>query len=175
MSDRPSNGTAALLASLQSQQERVLGILEGVPEADLHRAVLPSGWSCLGMLHHLTLGSRFWLQDVMTGARSEWPEGDDFDVPATASIEEVIDGYRRESQRAAALVADLPPDTPPAWWPEGEWGGWRLTNLREVLLHLLVETSCHAGHLDVVRELLDGGTWDYGTGQVAVPVVATSS
>ena len=62
--------------------------------------------------------------------------------------------------------AALPLDAAPAWWPEDEWGGWRLHTLEEVLLHLLVETACHAGHLDAARELLDGATWDYATNRV---------
>jgi len=41
------------------------------------------------------------------------------------------------------------------------FGDWRLDNLHEVLLHLLIETTCHAGHLDAARELIDGRTWDY--------------
>jgi len=52
--------------------------------------------------------------------------------------------------RAAAL------DSPPAWWPGDLFGDWRLHDLQEILLHLIVEVACHAGHLDSTRELIDG-------------------
>lgn len=48
-------------------------------------------------------------------------------------------------------------------------GGWRLDSLFEVVQHVLVETACHAGHLDAARELLDGRTWDYAAGRLAEP------
>jgi len=36
---------------------------------------------------------------------------------------------------------------------------WKLQDLRAVILHVITETACHAGHLDAVRELIDGRTW----------------
>jgi hypothetical protein len=40
-----------------------------------------------------------------------------------------------------------------------EWSSWRLANLREVLLPVITETACHAGHLDAACELIDGRKW----------------
>jgi hypothetical protein len=51
-----------------------------------------------------------------------------------------------------------PLDAAPARWPD-EWAGWRLADLRAVIVHVITGTACHAGHLDVVRELIDGRTW----------------
>jgi hypothetical protein len=39
------------------------------------------------------------------------------------------------------------------------FGDWRLHDLREILLHVITETACHAGHLDAARELIDGRRW----------------
>jgi hypothetical protein len=39
------------------------------------------------------------------------------------------------------------------------FGDWKLSTVREVILHVIVETACHAGHLDAARELLDGRQW----------------
>jgi len=50
-------------------------------------------------------------------------------------------------------------DTAPAKWPEELRPDWRLEDLREIILHVITETACHAGHLDAVRELIDGRTW----------------
>lgn len=36
--------------------------------------------------------------------------------------------------------------------------------LRETILHVVAETACHAGHLDVVGELIDGRSWLVLTG-----------
>jgi len=36
------------------------------------------------------------------------------------------------------------------------FGDWRIENVREIVLHVLTETACHTGHLDVVRALIDG-------------------
>jgi hypothetical protein len=49
----------ALLAWLGEQREHALGILEGLDEEALRRPVLPSGWSCLAMVQHLTGMERF--------------------------------------------------------------------------------------------------------------------
>ena len=60
---------------------------------------------------------------------------------------------------ADAIVAGMTPDTPPAWWPGELFGSFRLDTLREVLLHVIIETTRHAGHLDIFRELIDGEQW----------------
>jgi hypothetical protein len=154
-----------LLSTLLTQQNRVLGILDGLDEAALRRPVLPSGWSCAGMVRHLTVGTRFWFEEVMCGR--PLPEvSDDFQVDGTEPVAPILAAFAEQAPAAVELVRDLPLDTPPAWWPEGQWGGWRLANLGEVLLHSLVETSTHAGHLDAARELIDGRTWDYARGRL---------
>jgi uncharacterized damage-inducible protein DinB len=166
-----STFTATLLADLAQQHRRVLGVIDGLDDATLRRPVLPSGWSVLSMINHLTGGARFWLITVMRGQPdTDAVETDDFALPAGLSAEAIVDTFRRETEAAVAAVRDLPLDAPPGWWPEGWWGGWRLHNLGEILVHLLVETACHAGHLDAARELIDGRTWDYSTDRLAADV-----
>ena len=88
------------------------------------------------------------------------PEGDEgWRVPDALSAEAVLDAYRRETAQADAIITATPLDAPPAWWPAELFGSFRLDDLREVVLHVIVETACHAGHLDVARELIDGRTW----------------
>jgi len=163
-----SPDTPSLLPLLAAQQRRVLGILDGLDDTSLRRAVLPSGWSCLGMVQHLTLMTRFWTADVMTGTLSDYPD-DEFRVDSDRTGADVLDAYAQETAAAPARVGGLALDAPPAWWPDGLFGGWRLDNLFEVLQHVLVETVCHAGHLDAARELLDGRTWDYPRGRLTHP------
>lgn len=159
--------TTALLESLAGQQQRVLGILAGLDEHQLRRSVLPSGWSCLGMVQHLTGMTTFWFVEVMTGQRIDDNVGDGFAVADGRSSAQVLDAYRTATEQGARAVEALPSSTPPAWWPDGLFGDWRLDSLAAVCLHVLVETSCHAGHLDAARELIDGRTWDWERGQLA--------
>lgn len=80
-------------------------------------------------------------------------------VPADVTAAAVLDGYRREIELADASIAATSLDSAPAWWPENLFGSWRLNDLREILLHVIAETACHAGHLDAARELIDGRQW----------------
>jgi uncharacterized damage-inducible protein DinB len=161
--------TRSLLPWLVAQQRRVLGILDGLDDHDLKRSVLPSGWCCAGMVQHLTLSTRFWLVEVMTGMRTDSPEGDEFHIDDSRPGSIILETYQEQTQKAIALVRDLPLHTPPAWWPDDTFGDWRLESLFEVLLHVLIETTCHAGHLDAARELIDGRTWDYAHGRLSEP------
>jgi hypothetical protein len=155
--------TKALLAeALDIQREHVLGILEGLDGAAFHRVVLPSGWSCLGLVHHLALDvERFWFRQVVAGepmaeqddGRSAW------EVDPGTPHEEVVALYRSEIGKADAIVAATPLDAPPRHWPDHFDPSFTLPNLHAVLLHVITETACHAGHLDAARELIDGRTW----------------
>ncbi|WP_197087526.1 DinB family protein [Micromonospora sp. HK10] len=156
--------TDLLLAHLNGQRQHVLGILDGLDEDALRRPVLPSGWSCLGLVRHLTEDvERFWFRCVMGGeptaivALSQGTEAWQVDPDVPAAV--VLDRYRQEIDRANAVLAGTPLDAPPAWWPPDQLGDWRLASAREVILHVITETACHAGHLDAVRELIDGRTW----------------
>jgi uncharacterized damage-inducible protein DinB len=151
----------ALVSSLAGQRNHVLGILEGLSEEDLRRPILPSQWTCAGLVHHLTIDvERFWFRAVVAGEPMPEDEPDNaWQVPADLTATAVLDAYRREIERADAIIAATSLDSAPAWWPEDLFGSWRLDNLREILLHVIVETACHAGHLDAARELIDGRQW----------------
>ena len=58
----------ALLSSLSAQRIHALGILEGLPEEDLQRPILPSHWTCAGLVRHLAIDVEwFWLRAVVAG------------------------------------------------------------------------------------------------------------
>jgi hypothetical protein len=157
--------SSALLKSLSDQRGHVTGALEGLPDATLRRAALPSGWTCLGMVQHLTISvERFWFRGVIAGEPIEltladdayaeaWRVGDD--VPA----EGVLAAYRQEIALADAVIAATPLDAPPAMWPDKLWPDWKIPDLRSTILHVITETACHAGHLDAACELLAGRSW----------------
>ena len=151
----------ALLTSLRGQREHVLGAVDGLSDADLRRPVLPTGWSCLGLVHHLAVDvERFWFRAVMAGERVELFEDDGgWTVPEEVPAEEVLALYRDEAERSDAVVAAHALDDGPAWWPEELFPGLPVRDLRRLVLAVVTETATHAGHLDAVRELIDGRTW----------------
>jgi hypothetical protein len=160
----PADNTAErsmLLRRLCSQRAHVLSQVAGLTEEQLRRPVLPSGWSCLGLVRHLTLSDeRYWFGVVVAGEPLEfWPEGDngDWRVEPDEPAEDVLAAYEQAIDRADEIISlrslDDPPSQPEDWWPEA---GLDFPDLRTVIVHVMVETATHAGHLDAVRELLDG-------------------
>ncbi len=160
----PSTEIKNLLRYLNAQRQHVLGILEDLDEETLRRPVLPSGWNCVGLVQHLALDvERWWFRCIVASEQAAidsfatienaWLVG--ADVPVAA----VFDLYREEIARANAIIAATSPDAAPAWWPREHFGDWRLDTVREIILHVMTETAAHAGHLDVVRELIDGRSW----------------
>lgn len=159
-----STESAMLRSYLDAQRRHVLGILDGLDDAALLRPVLPSGWSCAGLVQHLTLDvERFWFRcvvdaqqeaiDSLDAVEDGWRVADDV-VPST-----LLQRYREEIDRSDAVLAAAPLDQPPGWWPAELFGDAHLENVRDVVLHVTVETACHAGHLDAARELIDQRQW----------------
>lgn len=154
------------LQCLGSQRAHLLSGLDGLDDAALRTATLPSGWTPLGLVSHLTHDVElFWfdgavaadpdrIAQIETGERDAWRP--DPDIRA----ERILADYREATARADEVVRRTPLDAPLAWWPAVIFGDdWRLDDLREVLLHVIVETAAHAGQLDAARELVDGRQW----------------
>ena len=135
--------------------------VEGLdPEQLCRRSVPPSTLSPLGIVRHLGIVEDCWLHEVLLGEEQpdpyctpENPDGDLLDgTPATAEAD--LAAYRervaaaREAQ-ASWTVLDSP--------VRGSLGGREL-NLRWILIHLIEEYARHNGHLDLLREAIDGRT-----------------
>jgi uncharacterized damage-inducible protein DinB len=149
---------AALRSTLTNQRDHVVEILEGLSDKDLRRPVLPSQWTCLGLVHHLAVDvERFWFRNVFAGElmQAEDEGGNAWHVPAGMTADAVFALYRNEIERANAIIDATPLDQGPANWP-ARWPNWRFDDLQELILHVITETAVHAGHLDAVRELIDG-------------------
>ena len=154
---------AAMVKSLNAQRHHVLGILDGLGDEELSTPVLPTGWTCMGLVHHLAVDvERFWFQAVIAGTPpTNGADGEiasAWQIPPGMGATDVLSLYRREIDRANEIIETTPLDATPAWWPDF-FGTFRLADLRAVLLHVITETACHAGHLDAARELIDGRTW----------------
>ncbi|MDH6546461.1 hypothetical protein M2162_000558 [Streptomyces sp. SAI-041] len=165
LSDTPvGDEVRAFLRVLDGQRRHVLGILEGLDANDLRRPVLPSGWHCLGLVQHLALDvERFWFRAVVAGDEEVvrgLTSGDEaWKVAPEVPAVEVLDLYRKEAALADAVITATAAEAAPAWWPHDLFGEPHLHTLRDVLLHVITETACHAGHLDAARELIDGRRW----------------
>lgn len=157
--------THPLQAYLDAQRRHVLGAIDGLDDLALRRPALPSGWTCLGLIQHLTIDiERFWFRAVVAGEREvindferDWADG--WQVSPDLPAQSVIDSYRSEIARTNAIIAATPLTASPTWWPAELFGDWRLDDLQDVLLHVLTETACHSGHLDAAREVIDGKLW----------------
>ncbi|MDN3029336.1 DUF664 domain-containing protein [Streptomyces sp. S.PB5] len=160
----PSSEIRALLRVLDGQRRHVLGILDGLDAKDLRRSVLPSGWHFLGLVQHLALDvERFWFGAVVAGDEEVirgLTSGDEaWKVAPEVPAIDVLDRYRQETKLADAVITATAADAALAWWPRDLFGEPHLHTLRDVLLHVIAETACHAGHLDAARELIDGRRW----------------
>ena len=141
-------------AFLKFQRHCVLKKAEGLTEDQLRRPVVASGTSILGLIQHLTEAERLWFDHHLGG--NDWSEEDELDmaVPAELSAEQVIEAYRAaiaDSDRAIEAAGD--PEALMAIPIDGT-----RKSLRWLLAHMTTETARHAGHADIIRELLDGST-----------------
>jgi uncharacterized damage-inducible protein DinB len=156
--DRMDDGEKdALLMFLEAQRASVLAIIDGLEAEALTTPVLPSGWTPLGLVEHLGYAERHWFQEIATGSAEPLPWPDDDTPLITSPPSVVLEFYRTQCERSNAVLASMPLSTPPRGHhpdPIGE----EITDLRRIVLHMIEETARHAGHLDIVRELLDGKT-----------------
>jgi Protein of unknown function (DUF664) len=154
-----------LLEALTAQREHALGIVEGLSEEQLRESKLPSGWSFLGMLRHLAFDDEYyWFSCIVGGESLDFfaAQADDpdsmFKVPPGMTGDAVIAEYREQIAASNEVIAATPLDGQPRqrapWWTESDD-----PDLEELLLHVITETACHAGHLDAARELVDGRKW----------------
>jgi uncharacterized damage-inducible protein DinB len=144
-----------LVEFLDAQRKRVFEVLAGLDDAQLLKAVLPSGWTPLGMVEHLGHAERHWFQEVTLGTADPLPWEDDGSGPLSTSQapDAVFAFYRDQIARANAVLAS----TSLSKAPIGTHGSGREpADLRVIVLHMIEETARHLGHLDAARELIDG-------------------
>jgi len=165
MIDSADQEKQALRHFLDYQRAAVRSIVEGLDETAWHRPVVPSGWTPAGLVQHLGDAERHWFQQVATGTDIDlpWDEGRpnyDPDAPFTCDrpAAEVLGYYRQQCDRADEVLAR----TPLSAAPRGHHGDpdtdQQPADLRWIVLHMIEETACHSGHLDIARELIDGQT-----------------
>jgi uncharacterized damage-inducible protein DinB len=145
---------ATSLAFLDFVRGCVLKKVEGLDEEQLRRRLVVSDTTLLGLVQHLTDGERYWFGYTFTGDE-RWGDVDfSMVVPEDRSAADVIADYRAAiAESDAHIAAAGSPDALTAM-PVDE----RPMALRWVIAHQIGETTRHAGHADILRELIDGTT-----------------
>ena len=134
--------------------------VEGLSDSDASRAVLPSKLTtAAGVVKHVRWTEHHWFEVVLAGRESRAPytmEDPDADwrVEEGETLAGFLADYRQQCSVSREILAGVELDR------EVPFRGDRTVSARWVLAHLIEETARHAGHLDVVRELLDGAVGD---------------
>ncbi|MDF6019720.1 DinB family protein [Streptomyces sp. JH34] len=158
----PPDAKADLHFYLQSARDALLWKLEGLSEYDSRRPLTPTGTNLLGLVKHVAGVEFGYLGDTFgrpSGEPLPWvDEGaeSNADMWATAdeSREQIVELYRRSWTHADATIEVLPLDavgTVP-WWPPHR----AEVTLHHAMVRVIADTQRHAGHADIVRELIDG-------------------
>ncbi|HLL66349.1 MAG TPA: DinB family protein [Micromonosporaceae bacterium] len=160
----PTDPKADLHRYLQLGRDALLWKLDGLAEYDVRRPMVPTGTNLLGLVKHVASTEAGYLGDTFGRPFPQplpWLDDDaepNADMWATAeeSREQIIDLYRRvwahSDETIEALQLDAIGCVP--WWPPER----SAVTLHRVLVHITTETHRHAGHADLVRELVDGAT-----------------
>lgn len=128
----------------------IIGKVDGAPEAELRRPGVPSGTNLLGLVQHLTYVERFIFLGVSTRS---WPST--FHVDDGRSVDDVVADYRAAIAAANARIDACADLAGPVRTPKP---GEQPPSMRWALAHMIEETGRHAGHADILRELIDGRT-----------------
>ncbi|HTF48923.1 MAG TPA: DinB family protein [Pseudonocardia sp.] len=158
----PTDPKADLRQYLQSARDALLWKLDGLSEYDIRRPLTPTGTNLLGLVKHAATAELLWLgytfgrptDEPLTWLAEEAGPNASMWATLDETREHIVGMYRRACAHSDATIdalgLDAVGDVP--MWP-GDRGK---VTLHRALVHLIAETSRHAGHADVVRELIDG-------------------
>lgn len=157
-----SDPKADLHFYLQSARDALLWKLEGLSEYDIRRPLTPTGTNLLGLVKHAAGVELGYLGDTFgrpSGEPLPWLDDDaepnaDMWVPSDESHEHIVELYQRAWAHADATIDALALDTVGRvpWWPSGR----DEVTLHHAVVRVIADTHRHAGHADIVRELMDG-------------------
>ncbi len=155
---------------LQKHRAALLAKLDGLAERQARWPVTPTGTNVLGLVKHVAgvqagyFGAVFGRPLPDAPAWLDATDGSDMYAAADETLDDVVAFHHRSAAHADATIDALDLDargTVP-WWPEEH----REVTLHRILVHMAYETGRHAGHADIVREMLDGLAGD-GDGNLA--------
>jgi len=127
----------------------IVAKVEGVPDTQARAAGVPSGTNLLGLVKHLTYVERHWL---LGQSVADWKAT--FHLGPDDTAETIIAAYRHTTAEANEEIASWGDLTGAG--PRPVKRGGSASSRRWTLTHLIEETARHAGHADILRELIDG-------------------
>jgi hypothetical protein len=168
----PASGERqTLLEFLRFNQDAFFSVGFGLTDEQARSTPSVSSLSIGGLIKHATGVQRGWMERVETAPdfppKDERPMeeimaeyADQYVMREDETLEELLEGLRKQNEEALRLFADadwetpvpVPHDVP--WFPQ-DIDSW---TVRWVALHLIEELTRHAGHADIIRESLDGAT-----------------
>ena len=137
-------------ALLQYQRDSLVRKVSGLDEEAARRPLVASGTTLLWLMKHMARAESLWVLHRFAGDDVELP---DDTVYPDDTVAQAVETYRRTWDRVDAVVTGASLDDLCR-----NVGDESPVNLRWVLSHLLEETARHAGHADILRELVDGHT-----------------
>lgn len=157
---------AALKRYLQIHRDALLWKIEGLSERELRLPRTPTGTNLLGLIKHVanveigyfgkTFGRRWPApEELVSDAQFDADPQADWYATEDETAAGIIDFYRRAWAFCDATIEELPLDAPAhvPWWP-GDRGQ---VTLERIMIHVIAELARHAGHADIIRELIDSG------------------
>lgn len=145
---------------LKQSREVLVWKLDGLSEYDVRRPMTATGTNLLGLIKHVATWESRYFGEVFGRPFPEpvprWQDSDGSEMWAAGNEtrEEIVDFYRRAAAHADETIRKLPADASGRvpWWPQPE------VQLFAIMVHMLDDTTRHAGHADILRELIDGRT-----------------
>lgn len=155
----PAAGRGEVFARyLDFFRETVVSKVSALPDGELRRSRLPSGWTPLELVKHLRFVELRWIEWGFQGQPIDEPWGDRRDdrwyVGPDESRDELLAALRAQGAHTAAVIAGT--DLTAIGAPGPRWDGQEPPPLERVLFHLVQEYARHLGHLDIVTELAGG-------------------
>jgi uncharacterized damage-inducible protein DinB len=157
--------TGAEKESLQTAVDRhrdvLLWKLDGLDDEQVRRPMTPSGSTLLGIVKHVATVEYGWFCETFGRPVDLLPSIDDSDpesdlrITADETTADIVAYFGRARAAADAVIAELDLDARGTSWEQDT------VTLRWVLIHMIEEEARHAGHMDILRELIDGATGDH--------------
>jgi uncharacterized damage-inducible protein DinB len=150
----------SLYVALDRHRDVVLWKLDGLDDEQLRRPMTPSGTSLLGLVKHLASVEYGWFCEPF-GRPSDAVPFDEADPEADMraapheTTADIVAFYGRARAAADAVIEELGVEDTGTGWQGNP------VTMRWVLIHMIEETARHAGHMDILRELIDGQAGDH--------------
>ncbi|HST82321.1 MAG TPA: DinB family protein [Kineosporiaceae bacterium] len=147
-----------LLGYLDYFRSQLVTKLHSLPEAELRSSRLPTGWTPIQLLKHLTQVEVRWLEWGFEGREvaepwADWQDGRWY-VSPEENLTDLVAALHTQAARSRAVV--LANDLAAVGQPGERWDGAEPATLERILLHLVQEYARHLGQLDIVCELAGG-------------------